>query len=164
MPIKSLGLSLLELMIVLLLISLISLLAIPSFQRLIVQNSLAAETQRLVTAINYTRMLAIEKHCSITLCPSDDNKTCGSNWSLDLLVFIDPLNKNPILQSFPGENPSKNVIQWNRSINIITMSALGLLQSQNGSFIVSDKHHELSSTVILSRTGRVRVENGEMFF
>lgn len=103
------GFSLVELMVALSLASVILAFGVPGFQSMVRDNRLAAESSRLVTALNLARSEAIKRGQQVTLCKADPNAAppacniaacntaTGANcWEQGWLVFADA-NGNGIL-------------------------------------------------------------------
>ena len=64
------GFTLIELLAVLLVLSLLMTLGVPSMQQLLHKNRLRAEAGRLLAAINLTRSEAVMRNAPVSICPS----------------------------------------------------------------------------------------------
>lgn len=89
------GFTLFEIIIVLLMMSLLALLSVPSFTRLINQNAAKSTTQKIIHFLHYARLEAIKRNNTVMVCGSLDLKSCHDDWSKGLIAFIDN-NQNRI--------------------------------------------------------------------
>lgn len=83
------GLTTLELLITLVLVSVLLAAGIPSFNNAIASNRITATQQSLVDAITLARSEAIKRGQPIMVCASLDNQTCSTdplNWNTGWLV------------------------------------------------------------------------------
>ncbi|MGB5832393.1 MAG: GspH/FimT family pseudopilin [Thiohalocapsa sp.] len=94
------GLTLIELMIMMALLSIVLVLGIPSFQELIRSNRLTAANNALVGSLNLSRSEAIRRNVRVTVCKSANGAACtnGGSWEQGWIVFTD-LNNNKTLES-----------------------------------------------------------------
>lgn len=88
------GLTLVELLIVLLIVA-ISLSAVtPSMQRLVHKNSLSQQASRFLGAINLARSEAIMRNSPVSICPSTMSRTrepvCSGTYAEGWIVFSNP--------------------------------------------------------------------------
>ncbi|MFC4698568.1 GspH/FimT family pseudopilin [Glaciecola siphonariae] len=84
------GLSLLEMIIVLAIVSILLSAVGPSATAIVDKSRITAQVNLLSAMLRYTRAQAIDEHQSIALCPSADLSQCDINdWSLPKMVFDD---------------------------------------------------------------------------
>ncbi len=85
------GFTLVELMITVAIGMIILTLAVPSFNETIENNRITTQTNDLVAALNLTRMEAIHRGTSVSICASSNQASCsGSNdWSSGWIVYED---------------------------------------------------------------------------
>ncbi len=83
------GLTLLELLVVLLLVGLMLSLGAPGMAGMIERNRLRAAADQLMLSLNLARSEAVKRNQPVSLCRSADGSRCGGNWSDGWLVFHD---------------------------------------------------------------------------
>ncbi len=93
---SQLGISLIEVLVVLAIIAILTTLAIPVFK----QDNKALLTSQLTTDLAMARIEAIRRNTAVTLCPSTDQETCTNttDWQTGWIMFVDDNNdflKNP---------------------------------------------------------------------
>lgn len=111
------GYSLIELVIVLLLIGILATAATPLYKSFFEQKYSQAEAQKLISALQLTRASAIDSGMEVTLCGTNAQRSCISNWSKNLVLFFDK-NANrqiddneSIIHSFSAA-PKGSSIEW----------------------------------------------------
>lgn len=167
---KSKGLTLIELLMALLILSIIIAIGIPSFQHLLDSNRSRSLTNQLYTLLQYTRSKAVFSSGDVILCPSKNREKCTNDWSSPLIVFIDN-NKNEkrdddetidreVQLTSKGEN-----IYW-RSFGrkpFIRFINDGSTVFQSGNFTICPKNRALKyiKKIVIFRSGRPRLAQPE---
>ncbi len=161
---KSSGLTIIELIVTLAVVSAIVSIGIPTMSTLIERNQFKAEASKVHRAISLTRANAVYRSEPVTLCPLESSKQCGTDWDNQLSVFSD-INSNgvldkeeSILYSLPALPEDSSVIRTHSRDIAITFRPDGSAFGYNGTVSVCFKGDtELSSTVIVSSVGRIRL-------
>jgi type IV fimbrial biogenesis protein FimT len=83
------GMTLLELSVTLAIVAVLCLLALPSFSATLSGWRADMLRMQLVSVFNSARSTAITRHEPIAVCPSDDGRRCGSDWSRGWLIHRD---------------------------------------------------------------------------
>lgn len=88
------GLTLIELIVALSVVSITLSMAIPSFSALVMNNRRTADISMLQTSINLARSEAVKRGYRVALCRTDDPDTAspclsGSNWGDGWIVYAD---------------------------------------------------------------------------
>lgn len=96
------GFTLLELMIVLAIAGILVAVAAPSFQATIANNRIASVRDNLATAIKMTRNEAVTSNTPASICPSNDQSSCGGGWNDGWIIFSD-VNNNGALNASDGD-------------------------------------------------------------
>jgi len=82
------GFTLLELMITLVVATILLLVAVPSFEDIIVNNRLSAYAGRFTSSVQLARSEAIKRNTQVSVCVSSDGTSCGSgNWQQGWIVI-----------------------------------------------------------------------------
>lgn len=151
------GLTLIELLVTLSVLAIVLSQGIPSLQSLLQKQQVSTYTNQLFLALTLARSEAVKRGQNITLCASSSGHTCTSqqiNWNTGWLITTDD---NTLLHSVTLNDPSFNLF-WNRK-NSLRFNAQGQSPGFNGTFTLCHRNNELlQKTVILSNTGRARVE------
>lgn len=160
------GFTLLELIFTLSLLIIVLTLGLPALSQW-VQRSKATDLQyTLLHSIHYARTQATQLQSTVTLCPG--TSACEETWGPNLLIFND-LNSNGAQDN--DETLLKQIdigflgqyLNWRsfRRKPYLQFNAQGLTTSLNGTFhfCPDDPTNELEFSIILARTGRVRISD-----
>ena len=90
---NSQGLTLLELMVSLSIVSALLIIALPNYQDFIIKMRVDNEIHQLQRLLLVTRNNAINSGSNTILCPLDGGTICNGDWNSELSIFID-LNDN----------------------------------------------------------------------
>jgi type IV fimbrial biogenesis protein FimT len=88
------GFTLVELLVVIMIVSILMGIGVPSYKYVTNSNRLSAEVNGLLGDMQLARAEAIKEGVSVTVCASNDQATCSgaSDWSSGWIVFTDPSN------------------------------------------------------------------------
>lgn len=89
------GLTLVELLVAIAIVSILLMLVTPNMLIMIKKSRITGHLNELSSALQYAKLFAIEHRSSTLLCPSIDYETCDLNWDLPLILFIDK-NQNAV--------------------------------------------------------------------
>ena len=164
-PKSSSGLTLIELLIVMAIAAILTSIAIPSFNALYRTSQANAVVAMVNQALTFTRITALEQGKFITICPSEDQKTCSQQWSNPLITFNDT-NNNQIIDGTEKllrttEKPSAFTLRWSAfgKKHYISYSPLGTINHTNGSLSLcpNDKNNRYGNILIINKGGRARL-------
>lgn len=163
---KGNGFSLIDLIVSLAIAGILFGAGLPSFYSLLERHNTTLAINKMVGAINYTRINAVTSGNTVTLCPRTEVLDCGKDWSLGAIVFRD-LNSNgkidgneTVLRVFDKfKTQSKATWVSFGSNNYLRFRADGTTIGQNGSFTYCppNKNEKFAHQIIINRTGRVRL-------
>lgn len=158
------GFTLVELLACLAILTLLLILAAPSFKMLWRGNQADVYIETLQRAIAMARSTAISTKKIVSLCPYEKS-SCGDNWENGLMIFVDSnndgkLDEEDTLKEVLNFSPSNSTITWRASggKNYLRYSPTGMAR-QFGRFHICDKDGDmnLARSLVVNRQGRTRV-------
>ena len=156
------GFTLLELVISLGIMAILLGLAISLNSNLIAYYRRDVAAKRLLSVLNATRSAAISRGQFVTLCPSEDKKTCDGDWQHSLLIFIDTRADGNIARDNAILHIDNKLAYGQLKLHAFPTSRYfrfapnGFPDNQNGSFTFCYKNKGWK--VIVNRLGRIRLE------
>ena len=162
---RNTGMSLLEFLLAIALLSIVLAATAPSLGGIIEQRRGGEVMRTLRGAIETTRAAAIASGAVATLCPSTDGRSCGGEWHEGMIVFMDrdgdrtPDSADSLLRVF-GFPPPAGEIRWRSFGNrpYLQLTAMGFTRGQNGNFIWCPPSGDarLARQLIVNAAGRLR--------
>jgi len=159
------GVSLVELLITLSIITIISSLAIPSYNGHIQHSELVTLTQTFRETIQHSRQLSRQRRITYTLCPMIDSK-CINDWHSGILTIFNDSNKDLKRQSDEEIikqtklNTSYYTIRLNRRHNKhIRTKANGYFNYSGSYYFCTTNGSRTGGRLIMSASGRMRYES-----
>lgn len=158
------GLTVIELLIVLVIFSIILVSAAPSFQIWVENTRVRTLANDLASSFYYARSEAIRRGISVSICPQTaDFTSCGTDWSNGWIVFLnantDTVFNNsaeePALIVHDAASSSLTVINSPLS-NMVTFSSRGFISTTTTTFTIAGPAcaDNRARTVALSATGQ----------
>lgn len=156
------GFTLIEMMAVVLISGILLGISINGLQLLQAQIRATAAINQLAGAVYLTRQAALSQRRLITLCPTDNQKACSSNWAAGMLIISGgggQTSEGTRIAAYPPTPHGR--IEW-RSFGgskRLQFAASGLTYSQNGTFIYcpDDKDLRAARALIINKAGRARM-------
>lgn len=158
----SFAFTLLETLIILLLSSIFLLIALPSYHQFVEKNQLQQIIETLVGALRLARVDAITSSSYIIFCPKNHHQ-CGTDWDKGQLLINESTHQ--ILRTFSGL-PVHYHIFWRSSFgesDRLRWGLDGFTEGQQGNFMIcNERNKNLSSKIIVLRSGRLRTQIGNL--
>jgi prepilin-type N-terminal cleavage/methylation domain-containing protein len=156
--IKTRAFTIIELLLVLLILSIILTIAIPSWHKMMRKNRALAYIDRLQAAIRFTRSAAILLGEPVTFCGSSNHQDCDGLWHEGSIVIT---SSGKMLRSLPKIYPGDS-LSWRSSLGKnkkFTFRPDGMLaEAKRGSFFYTPKNDPAHTiTIVILPTGRTRV-------
>jgi type IV fimbrial biogenesis protein FimT len=158
------GLTLLEVITVVSIISILVGLIVPNMEHFVVKMRVDNEISTLQRLLLLTRNSAINNNSNTILCPLDESGQCSTLWHKELSVFIDinnnrrfdPDNNEMIIRS-KAAIKKNDILIYGKRRKSITFHPTGRLSGlSNGTFRYCPLHHEGKSRgIVIARSGRV---------
>lgn len=137
------GLTLIELMVGVTVLSILLLFAVPSFQGTIARSRLTSSTNDLVSAMALARSEAIRRGTRVTVCKTANGTACTTSggWQQGWLVFADPtrgsaaatVDAGETVIAVAGARPGNiNVLGTANFANFVSFAADGTVRTMNG--------------------------------
>jgi type IV fimbrial biogenesis protein FimT len=160
------GVTLIELVVVLAVVSVLFGSMAPSFSKLLARNRATTSINWIITAVNFTRHAAVINRNTMTLCAPKTETKCGGKWHEGLIVFSDR-NKNAridgkdeIIAHIPAQN-KYGTIKWRafRNRQYLQMTQMGYTNFQNENFVYCprDQNRKFARQLVINVQGRARV-------
>lgn len=107
---NKIGFTLIELLVTILVLSVISVVALPSLSTLFRNNRLITNTDMFVNALNYARSTSLNDSMTVMVCPFSvaNSTTCGGSWASGWIVVTQPIGGTATLlqsQQFSSSDP-----------------------------------------------------------
>lgn len=160
-PVNCCGLTLVDILVALSLISITLSAGVPVLQRWLQTHTEDTAFQLLFHLSTYARTEAIKANDYFTLCPSLNHTSCGGDWNREIMIFNDS-NKNEHLDkgetlhklvSLPANTPC---ISWNLpKRQYLQFKPTGIINGTAGHFRFCDSSNTLSQKrLVISFNGR----------
>lgn len=158
------GISVLELLFVLLIVAALAVAGVPAIGWLILDSRRTADINALVTSIQLARSEAAKRRLPVVVCKTTDRIACGGSsvhYDSGWMVFVDEDNDNP-----PAVDPDEDVlfIYEPRIVGSIRSNRARYTfraffrRSTNGTITFCDRRGTSAArAVIVSYTGRPRI-------
>ena len=162
---RNTGMTLLELLLAIALLSILLAAAAPSLSGIIEQRRGELAIGAVREAVELTRAAAIASGGVATLCRSADGARCGGGWNEGMIVFLDadadrrPDSDAALLRVFEAHAGGGD-IRWRSFGNrqYLQMTAMGFTRNQNGNFTwcPANRDSRFARQLIVNAAGRMR--------
>tara|TARA_R110000868_G_scaffold8205_9_gene42834 strand:- start:11293 stop:11811 length:519 start_codon:yes stop_codon:yes gene_type:complete len=149
------GLTLIEVLVVIALLGIVAAIALPNMKSFMQKQQANSVMHTLNSAIHYARSEAVKTGEIVGLCGSDDGETCSSDWSKGYIIYL--VESNELLRSYLITHGH---LQWRAfpTSQYLQFIPSGFSKQQNGTFVYCSADKSLAQALIVSQTGRVRIE------
>ena len=161
------GLTLVELIITLAVVSILIVSTIPGFQSFIESNRIRASVNVFVTHLQLARSEAVKRNRFVVLCPSSDGVSCISDytqWAKGYIVFVDDdRNKRresseKLINYYQGEANRVEIYSSSNYRRIVAYYPSGMAWGLNTTIRFCARFADTNNrAVIISNTGRPRL-------
>ena len=151
------GLSLVETLTVIMLISIVATIAVPAWQSMMQRQSVNGAVTRLAYLVAKSHDVSLTRHQIVTLCGATDGHHCDGNWHR-IILFVDPRKQREtgaaqaLLAQQQFNQATQITLKAFPSKKYLSFDAKGLLNNSNGTFTVSNWPWQ--ATLTMSQTGR----------
>ena len=161
---KSLGFTISELVTVIAICSIITYLALPYLNDIMISNEVNQLKRILTIHIQKAKSDAQIHHKNVTLCASSDSISCHNDWNKGFIGFLDS-NRNRQRESTEtllyvnAFNHRYGILGWRGTLHINSLTFqgdTGLPRGSNGSFFYCMNNSNHHTQVILSNMGQIR--------
>jgi type IV fimbrial biogenesis protein FimT len=160
------GLSLLEVLVALFIVSILAAIGLPNFSKIIAKQRLDNKLSQVVKQLNFSRIYAINNDTYVTTCPLN-GASCSTNWQLPIYTFIDNnanlvLDEDDLILYFLDAVKEGDEFTYPRKG--ITYRPNGSIKGfQSGSFVYCVPQYPdfTANRVSVSQPGRIRKRDTE---
>jgi type IV fimbrial biogenesis protein FimT len=171
------GVTLIEMITVLIIVAIVMSIAVPTFNTTMARGRLTSYTNELLAFLSFARSEAIVRGQRVVVCKSANGASCtlNGNWDQGFIVFVDDDNNAQI-------NNGELLLRVHEKLNSITMKGntqvqnyigyssdgrsrtiTGALQMGTLSLCNGDINLKLRNAIRISRMGRVRSDDNCKF-
>jgi len=153
------GFTLIEMLVALSVAAILVAIAVPSFQFMIRQNTVATASNDFIAALNLARSEAIKRGNDVEICASANGSSCsGGNWEDGWIVF-DSLDV-----AAGGQPAADDLVQVHEAIKgnsrlrgtaRLTFDANGFAPASNATISASDSEGKNRMDIVVARSGRI---------
>jgi type IV fimbrial biogenesis protein FimT len=150
------GFTLIELVVTVCVLAILLVIALPSYQTMILNNRLTASTDSLIGDLNYARSVALNDNTNINICPfsAANSTTCGADWTVGWIVVNQPaVGTATLLKSQQNDDKAPTVTS---TLNLITFDARGLASGQAHFSLCDSRGGSFARSVEVMTTGFIQ--------
>lgn len=160
---KQNGLTLIELIIVVVLLALLGTIMLPALGGLIERFERDTTLRAMYQAFQLARTEAVTRGKTVTICPLDGNQECAGNWEKDIHAFLDPdsqrklASQDAVIRTVPAPDDGK----WSANVGntgYFQYRPDGMIRGTMGNLVYcpesGDARH--AGQLIINMGGRVR--------
>lgn len=156
------GFSLIELMVVVVIATTLTAIAIPNFSDLVNRIRVNTQVSQLMESFTLARYYAVNSHSHVSVCGSTNGNSCNGAWDKGILAYSHTGATTEL-----GDSEDTKVLYHHKVDDTFTMQGnirkftfrpSGLLRGRSGSVLYCPKHNTSDNLrrIVISRGGRVR--------
>lgn len=151
--------TLIELLVTLSVLSILLMFAVPSFNNMLLNNRLNANSDTLVKTFNYARSTALNNAMNVRICPLGqlNSTTCGTDWSAGWIVITQPATGTDTLIQSTQNGVSGSTVTAN--VANVTFDSHGLATAQSNFRLCDNRGAAFGKSVEVMATGFVQAGN-----
>lgn len=159
------GFSLIELLTTLAIASITAFMGVPVASKFIEQQKVTSDVHTVIRMINLTRIEAIKRKQSLSLCGLSSSQQCQTNWSkLGLLATKNSNKSNSKPLHWADLKANYRTTFWSsfQRKPSLSFAANGFSEHLNGSlYLCHAKYPELNRAIKVSKSGKAHVVKAE---
>ncbi len=154
---RVIGLTLLELMLVLVMMAVLSALAAPNFRSLWVKRSVLLAAEAMLGDLRYARSEALKRARPVLVCQSSNATSCtsaGAAWAEGWLVFVDS-NGNAQVDGDTADGPAEAVLRVQTALPALASIASNVSTGHGITFHATGSAKSAAQTILFTPAGSV---------
>ncbi|GFD96742.1 hypothetical protein KUL156_20770 [Alteromonas sp. KUL156] len=158
---KQAGLTLLEMLVAVAILSIILTTVAPGIQNILIKNRITADLNNLSAVAQRARFTAVDEQTNVVLCPTNNYTACTNNWRDAKMAFIDANgngtrdNSETLIVASDPLNSSNTIYGINGSL--IFNEQGGINNAATITLCPNDGDTDYASALLLSLYGRISV-------
>lgn len=152
---RAIGLTLVELMMVLAMMAVVTSLAVPSFRSLWVKRSVLLAVEALLGDFRYARSEALKRVRPVLVCQSSDGTTCsrdGAAWAQGWIVFVDS-NGNAQVDGDNAEGPAEDLLRVQSALPALTSIVSNVSTGHSITYQPTGSAKSAAQTIVFTPAG-----------
>jgi type IV fimbrial biogenesis protein FimT len=156
MKCRAIGLTLLELLLVLAMMAVLTALAAPSFRSLWVQRSVSLAAEALLGDLRYARSEALKRARPVLVCQSSNGASCtrdSAAWAAGWLVFVDS-NGNAQLDDASDDGPAETQLRLQAALPALASIVSNVSIGHSITYQATGSAKSAAQTIVFTPAGR----------
>lgn len=148
--------TLIELLVTLSVLAILLMVAIPSFQTMILNSRLSSNVDTFVNALNYARSTALSQAMNVKVCPlsAPGSSTCGADWTTGWIVVTEPSSGVETL--IKNQQSTSNDPKLSANVSSIIFDPHGLSTTQSNFTLCDSRGSTYARSIEVLATGYIQ--------